>query len=63
MKEFCCGEIVPGCSARFRGQTEEEILGQVAEHAREDHHMSDVPEAVVAQVRSLIRPVVAEPSA
>ena len=57
MKEFCCGDIVPGCTARFQGQSEEEILAQVAEHAREDHQMSEVPDEVVAQVRSLIRPV------
>ena len=43
MKEFRCGEIVPGCEARFEGQSEDEILQQVAVHAREQHGMDDIP--------------------
>jgi len=43
--------VVPGCTAVFEGQTEDEILGQVAEHAARDHGMDSVPPDVVAQVR------------
>ncbi len=52
MKEFSCGAVVPGCDARFEGENEEEILQQVAVHAREAHGMEDVPPDVVEQVRA-----------
>ncbi len=51
MKEFSCGAVVPGCSARFEGESEEDILQQVAVHARDAHGMEEVPPDVVQQVR------------
>lgn len=57
MKQFFCGEVVPGCSAKFEAPTENEILTQVALHARNDHGMANIPSEVVTQVRSLIRDV------
>ena len=54
MKEFRCGEIVPGCEARFEGQSEDEILQQVAVHARDEHAMDTVPPEVVDDIRSRI---------
>jgi predicted small metal-binding protein len=55
MKEFSCGDVVPGCVAKFRGQSDEDILQQVASHARHDHGMHEVPSAVVSAVLSHIR--------
>lgn len=57
MKQFSCGAVVPGCTATFSGQTEDEILGQVAAHAKDDHGMDSVPDEVVAQVRENIQEV------
>lgn len=57
MKEFWCGAVVPNCSKRFRAANENEILAQVAEHARKDHGMNDVPPEVVAKVRAQIKEV------
>lgn len=57
MKEFTCGAVVPGCDTRIEGQTEEEILEQVAVHAREAHGMDHVPPEVVEEVRSRIQDV------
>jgi predicted small metal-binding protein len=55
MKSFSCGAVVPNCTATFTGATEDDILGQVAEHARRDHGMESVPAGVVEQVRAHIR--------
>ena len=55
MKEFSCGQVVPGCSATFEGESEESILQQVAIHARDDHGMEEVSPEVVDQVRAGIR--------
>lgn len=54
MKEFSCGDVVPGCSAHFRG-SESEIMTAVAAHARADHGLIDVPPALAAQVRTALR--------
>ena len=55
MKQFSCGDVVPGCGRTFRG-TEAEILHAVGEHARADHGLPSVPDELVAQVRSRMRP-------
>ena len=55
MKEFSCGDVVPGCKARFRGHTDDEILLAVAQHARDEHGIESVSPALADQVRSLIR--------
>jgi predicted small metal-binding protein len=55
VKTFTCGAVVPGCTASFTAETEEGILEQVAQHARDEHGMTDVPEDVVRQVRANIR--------
>ncbi len=57
MKQFSCGAVVPGCTATFTGQTDDEILGQVATHAKEDHGMEDVPAEVVDAVKANIEEV------
>lgn len=59
MKQFSCGDVVPGCKAVFRGASNDEILGQVAEHAKRDHGMTDIPAGLVAQVIGLIKPATA----
>ncbi len=53
MKQFSCGDVVPGCKAVFRAEEEQTILALVAEHARVDHGIALVPPALVEQVRSL----------
>lgn len=57
MKQFACGSIVPGCDAKFTGETEDEILSQVPEHAREAHGMDEVPDELVDQVKANIEEV------
>ena len=57
MKQFSCGDVVPGCKAVFQAEDESGILTQVAHHARHDHGMSAVPDALVQQVRSHIQEV------
>ena len=54
MKEFRCGEVVPGCGTTFQGESEDEILGQVATHARDEHGMDEVPPEVVDTIRAAI---------
>ena len=50
-----CGELFPGCTAEARGETEDEILTQAAEHARRDHGVSQIDAATLAKVKAAIR--------
>lgn len=51
-----CGDVVDGCPAQVTGESEEDVLRQAADHARDDHGLADLDEATVAKVRSAIRP-------
>lgn len=57
MKRFRCGDVVPGCGATFHGASTEDILDQVARHARADHGLIDLPDALVEAVRGRIATV------
>jgi predicted small metal-binding protein len=56
MKEFACGDVVPGCSATFLAPDDGSILEQVGRHAAADHGIPDVSPDLVSAVRSHIRP-------
>jgi predicted small metal-binding protein len=55
MKEFFCGDVVQGCTAKFEAPDENGILQAVAAHAAQDHGITQVPAELVDQVRALIR--------
>lgn len=54
MKQFACGAVVPRCHAVFRAENDDEILAQVAEHARDDHGIEAVSPELVSAVRENI---------
>lgn len=55
MKEFACGDVVPGCSAVFDGEDDDAILQQVAVHAQAEHGLSEISPQLVDEVRSKVR--------
>lgn len=57
MKQFCCGDVVPGCKAVFRAEDEAGVFAQVATHARADHGLHEIPAALIQQVQASIRDV------
>lgn len=54
MKEFSCGDVVPGCQMRFRASSEDDVLLQVGKHAHDDHGLHEVSEALASAVRAKI---------
>ncbi|GGI06362.1 DUF1059 domain-containing protein [Egicoccus halophilus] len=50
MKQFACGDVVPGCQASFVGIDDEAILLQVGAHARVDHGLVEIPDALAQSV-------------
>lgn len=54
MKRFACGDVVPGCQARFTGDSDESILAQVAEHAHDAHGLDQVTPGLRASILAAI---------
>lgn len=54
--DFACGDVMDGCPATFRGASDD-IVAQVAEHARDAHGIEQVPPDVIAAVQEQLRPV------
>ncbi len=54
MKTFACGDVVPGCRARFSAADEEGIVAQVAGHAAADHGVPDMTPELVQAVHDRI---------
>lgn len=52
MKQFACANVVAGCDGVVTGATEDEVLAAAAQHAAEAHGMTEVPDEVVAAIRS-----------
>jgi len=56
-KEVRCRDLGFDCDGVVRGETEEEVLTQVAAHAKEVHNMTEIPDEVVEKVRSVMREI------
>jgi predicted small metal-binding protein len=54
MKQFACGDVVPGCDARFVCSSDDDVLVEVARHAADAHGLVSVPDSVVSAVRAHI---------
>jgi predicted small metal-binding protein len=50
-----CREVGVDCDFEARGETEEDVLRECAEHARTEHNMNEIPPELAAKVRTAIR--------
>jgi predicted small metal-binding protein len=53
-KVLKCKDIGMDCDFTARGETEEEVLKQAAEHASTTHNMTEMSDEVLAKVRAAI---------
>ena len=49
-----CGDVVPGCKAEIKGDSEHDVLRQAAEHARTAHNIDSIPPEVLSKVKGAI---------
>jgi predicted small metal-binding protein len=49
-----CREVGVDCDFEARGETEQEVLQQCAEHAKKEHGMEQIPPELAAKVQSSI---------
>ena len=57
MKQFKCGDVVPGCEWVTRSEDEKVLFEEITSHAREAHGMDEVPPEVVAAIQGVITEV------
>ena len=57
MKQFKCGDVVPGCQWVTRSDDEQELLADIQTHARDEHGMDEVPPEVADAIRNVITEV------
>lgn len=53
-KVLKCGDVVPGCKAEIKADSEHEVLRQAGEHARTARNMDSIPPEVLSKVKSAI---------
>jgi predicted small metal-binding protein len=54
-KVLRCADVVGSCDFVARGDSEEDIMQQAAEHARTAHNMNEISPEAADQVRSAIK--------
>jgi predicted small metal-binding protein len=54
-KVLKCGDVVPGCPAEIKGESEHEVLRKAAEHAKSAHQMENIPPETLSKVKAAIR--------
>jgi predicted small metal-binding protein len=53
-KTVSCRDVGADCDFVARGNNEEEIMQTLTEHARTDHHRSEIPTELAARARAAI---------
>lgn len=56
-KELRCRDVGLDCDAVIRCETEEEVMKQAAEHAKQEHGIETIDQATAQTVRAAIRTV------
>jgi predicted small metal-binding protein len=51
---IACGDVMPGCTARFGASSEPELMEQVIEHARSAHGITEITPEVASAVKAVI---------
>jgi predicted small metal-binding protein len=52
--KLACGDVMPGCSARFETNDRDQLLGQVASHAAEVHGITEITPDILQAVEGKI---------
>ncbi|MDQ3822795.1 MAG: DUF1059 domain-containing protein [Actinomycetota bacterium] len=57
MKQLNCRDVGFDCEGVIQGETEQDVMSQAAEHARQTHGLTEIDEDLGAQIRQAIRDV------
>jgi len=54
-KTLACGDVMPGCDAKFEADTEEELMAKAGKHAADAHGITELTPEVVDAVKGAIK--------
>jgi predicted small metal-binding protein len=54
-KHMACGDVVKGCAWTATAPSDEKLLEQVAQHAKQAHGVDEVTPELASQVKAAIR--------
>jgi predicted small metal-binding protein len=54
-KVLRCNDVVGNCDFEARGESEQDVMEQAADHARTTHHLNEVTPELAEKARSAIR--------
>jgi predicted small metal-binding protein len=54
-KVINCRDVGIDCDFQARGETEDDVMQQCAEHARNEHGMNEIPPELASKVRAAMR--------
>ena len=54
-RKMSCRDVGRDCDFVARGETDDEVMGQVAEHARTAHGMGEVPPELAEKAKAAIK--------
>ncbi len=52
--KLACGDVMPGCTARFENTDRDQMMAQVAAHARQAHGIDEITPEVLQAVESKV---------
>jgi predicted small metal-binding protein len=53
-KTYTCRDVGVDCDWRVRGETKEEVMQKIRDHARVTHDMQEIPKDLALRVRDAI---------
>ncbi len=53
-KVLYCNDVVPGCKFEARGQSEEEVIAEYADHLATAHNMPEIHDEILAMISNVI---------
>lgn len=56
-KTYTCRDAGVPCDWKVRGDTEDEIMRKIRDHAQTTHKMNEIPKDLAAKVKAAIRDV------
>jgi len=52
---LACGDVVPGCATTLEAGSEDELMAQVADHARDEHGVTEITPELAEQVKGAVK--------
>ena len=52
---LACGEVVSGCTTKLEAGSEDELMAKVADHARDEHGVTEITPELAQQVKGAIK--------